>query len=135
MTLSANPAKWSNTLKQFVGCLTVFNHFVGLVLKGLKAASGENDMNSKYVVQQQLFLASILHVKEKKTKKVIRSIRAERIIYQNKYTKWYFPIFCSLFFYKYLKLRIHREFNHEHVIIFEFNYQTFGTFCNTRFRS
>ena len=39
-TLSANPTKWSNTLKQFVGklpanCLSVFDHFVGLALKGL----------------------------------------------------------------------------------------------------
>ena len=38
--LSANPTKWSNTLKQFVGnlptnCLSVFNHFVKLALKGL----------------------------------------------------------------------------------------------------
>ena len=38
--LSANPIKWSNTLKQFVGnlptnCLSVFEHFVGLALKGL----------------------------------------------------------------------------------------------------
>ena len=38
--LSANPTKWSNTLKQFVGkltnCLSVFDHFVGLVLKELR---------------------------------------------------------------------------------------------------
>ena len=39
--LSANITKWSNTLKQFVGkllanCLSVFDHFVGLVLKGLR---------------------------------------------------------------------------------------------------
>ena len=39
-SLSANPTKWSNTLRQFVGnlpanCLNVFDHFVGLVLKGL----------------------------------------------------------------------------------------------------
>ena len=39
--LSANPTKWSNTLKQFVGnlltnCLSVFDHFVGLALQGLK---------------------------------------------------------------------------------------------------
>ena len=39
--LSANPTKWSSTLKQFVGnmpmnCLSVFDHFVGLALKGLK---------------------------------------------------------------------------------------------------
>ena len=38
--LSANPTKWSNTLKQFVGnwptnCLSVFDHFVILALKGL----------------------------------------------------------------------------------------------------
>ena len=37
---SANPTKRSNTLKQFVGklptnCLNVFDHFVGLALKGL----------------------------------------------------------------------------------------------------
>ena len=37
---SANIAKWSNKLKQFVGslttnCLSVFDHFVGLALKGL----------------------------------------------------------------------------------------------------
>ena len=38
--LSANPTKWSNTFKQFVGKLStnglsVFGHFVGLALKGL----------------------------------------------------------------------------------------------------
>ena len=38
--LSVNPTKWPNTLKQFVGklptnCLSVFDHFVGLTLKGL----------------------------------------------------------------------------------------------------
>ena len=40
-SLSANPTKWPNTLKQFVGklptnCLSVFGHFVNLTLKGLK---------------------------------------------------------------------------------------------------
>ena len=39
--VSANPTKWSNTLKQFVGnlptnCLGVFDHFVGLALTGLR---------------------------------------------------------------------------------------------------
>ena len=39
--LSAKFMKWSNTLKQFVGnlptnCLSGFDHFVGLALKGLK---------------------------------------------------------------------------------------------------
>ena len=39
-SLSANPTKWSNTLKQLVGnlttnCLSVFDHFVILALKEL----------------------------------------------------------------------------------------------------
>ena len=39
--LSANPTKWTNTLKQFVGnlptnCLSVFDHFVGSAPKGLR---------------------------------------------------------------------------------------------------
>ena len=39
-SLSAKFIKWSNTLKQFVGklpanCLSVFDHFVELALKGL----------------------------------------------------------------------------------------------------
>ena len=39
--LIANPTKWSNILKQFVGklttnCLSVFDHFVGLAFKGSK---------------------------------------------------------------------------------------------------
>ena len=38
--LSANPRKWPNTLKQFVGklatnCLSVSDHFLKLALKGL----------------------------------------------------------------------------------------------------
>ena len=42
--LGANPTKWSNTLKQFVGnlptnCLSVFDHFVKLALKGLSRAN------------------------------------------------------------------------------------------------
>ena len=40
-SLSANPEKWSNTLKQIVGnlptiCLSVFDHFMNLALKGLR---------------------------------------------------------------------------------------------------
>ena len=42
--LSANPTKWSDTLKQFVAnlptnCLSVFDHFVILALKGLRIES------------------------------------------------------------------------------------------------
>ena len=47
--LSANPTKWSNTLKQFVGnlptnYLSVIDHFVKLVLKGLT-------QNSEYILK------------------------------------------------------------------------------------
>ena len=39
--LNANPEKWSNTFKQIVGnlptiCLSVFDHFMNLALKGLR---------------------------------------------------------------------------------------------------
>ena len=42
--LSANPTKWSNTLKQFVGklatnCFSVFDHFVKLALRWLNVIS------------------------------------------------------------------------------------------------
>ena len=42
--VSANPTKWPNTLKQFVGnlqtnCLSVFGNFVNLELKGLRVAA------------------------------------------------------------------------------------------------
>ena len=46
---SANYTKWSNTLKQFVGnlptnCLSVFDHFVGLALKGLISGCNRNEI-------------------------------------------------------------------------------------------
>ena len=55
--LSANFTKWSNTLKQFIGklstnCLSVLDHFVGLVLKGLDLDNVSESFvalqNSKY---------------------------------------------------------------------------------------
>ena len=47
--LSANPEKWSNTLKQIVGnlptiCLSVFDHFMNLALKGLTKEAKNNDI-------------------------------------------------------------------------------------------
>ena len=54
--LSANPTKWSNTLRQLFGnlptnCLSVFDHFVKLVLKGLRKDSllkfHKSDIRSK----------------------------------------------------------------------------------------
>ena len=39
--LNANPTKWSNTqtIRQLLStnCLSVFDHFIGLALKGLRA--------------------------------------------------------------------------------------------------
>ena len=52
-SLSANPEKWSNTLKQIVGnlttiCLSLFDHFVNLALKVLSMISeGTVPKNSK----------------------------------------------------------------------------------------
>ena len=45
--LSAKLIKWPNTLKQFIdnlptNCLSVFGHFVGLTLKGLKLEEPRN---------------------------------------------------------------------------------------------
>ena len=50
IALESIPTKWSNTLKQFVGnlptnCLSVFDHFVGLVLKGLRSSVFQLTMN------------------------------------------------------------------------------------------
>ena len=46
--LSGNFARWSNTLKQFVGnlptnCLSLFDHFTGLALKGLMRTKLETE--------------------------------------------------------------------------------------------
>ena len=46
-SLSTNPKKWSNRLQQFVSScrrivLSMFDHFVGLTLKGLKSESLES---------------------------------------------------------------------------------------------
>ena len=55
--LSANFTKWLKTLKQFVGklpsnCLSVFDHFVGLVLQGLS--------NLDVITQKNLFQMNLL---------------------------------------------------------------------------
>ena len=52
--LSANFTKWSNTLKQFAcklptNCLSVFDHFVGLALKGLKPFPQCSNRKKTYV--------------------------------------------------------------------------------------
>ena len=52
-SLSASPTKWSNTLKQFVGkmpanCLSMFDHFVWLTLKGLKEPFKSQEENASW---------------------------------------------------------------------------------------
>ena len=64
--LSTNPTKWSNTLKQFVSnlptnCLSVFDHFVKLALKGLNRVKGLSlkckkfEKDKKFMVGLELF--------------------------------------------------------------------------------
>ena len=58
--LSANPTKWSNTLKQFVGnlptnCLSVFDNFVKLALKGLIITSDDPHEYFPFGSEKNLF--------------------------------------------------------------------------------
>ena len=51
--LIANPTKWPNTLKQFVGklptnCLSVFDHFVKFALKGLSMSDAPLTLDNKF---------------------------------------------------------------------------------------
>ena len=53
-SLSANPTKWPNTFKQFVSkfltnCLSVFDHFVKLALKGLNFSALANRIKLRQV--------------------------------------------------------------------------------------
>ena len=52
--LNANPTKWSNTRKQFVGnlpmnCLSAFDYFVQLALKGLTNFSEDYSENHNFL--------------------------------------------------------------------------------------
>ena len=65
--LSVNPTKWSNKLKQFVGnlptaCLSVFDHFAKLSLKGYlhyKTITSQN-VPSKAQIKNLLFRRKIM---------------------------------------------------------------------------
>ena len=64
--LNANPTKWSNTLKQFVGnlptnCLSVLDHFVGLALKRLSIPA--KTIYSKFVTGFQTLRAHVQRTK------------------------------------------------------------------------
>ena len=67
--LSANFTKWSNTLKQFLGklatnCLSVFDHFVGLALKGLIIRLEKNLESTQY--NACLALTGAIRARQKK---------------------------------------------------------------------
>ena len=56
-TLSPNPKKWSNTLKQFVNeflthCSSVFDYFVGLAIEGLREKR-QHSLNLELVKSHQ----------------------------------------------------------------------------------
>ena len=58
--LSVNPTIWSNTLKQFVGnlpmnCLSVFDNFVKLALKGLIIRSDDPHEYFPFGSEKNLF--------------------------------------------------------------------------------
>ena len=64
--LSANFTKWPNTLKQFVGqlptnCFSVFDHFVGLALKGLIKLQAWNNF-IEITLQHGCSPVNLLHI-------------------------------------------------------------------------
>ena len=65
--LSANPIKWSNTLKQFLGnlptnCLSVFDHFVKLALKGLKTLIHRRSQWSGFYIIGTSVMKELMHI-------------------------------------------------------------------------
>ena len=95
--LSAKFIKWSNTLKQIVGklptiCLSVFDHFSGLALKGLKAVF--HKLNRPYPFKffkgclPQNFTCSILEYLSKE-QLLSFSILSYQCYYQSKNFKTY----------------------------------------------
>ena len=67
--LIANPIKWPNTLKQFVGnlptnCLSVFGHFVNLALKGLMLLFVKPYIHKSYIHKLFVLFTSKLILKQ-----------------------------------------------------------------------
>ena len=86
-TLSANPTKWSNTLKQFSGklptnCLSVFDRGVGLALKGLRH---QNNIN------EQCSIVFIVHLE------LMKNINLVFFYYDfKKIFLWWLPWLCRI---------------------------------------
>ena len=65
-SLSANPTKWSKTLQQFVdnlptNCLSVFDYFVGLALKGLTNYFRKMAISVRYTTVKKEFKISYIY--------------------------------------------------------------------------
>ena len=64
--VSANPTKWSNTLKQFVSnsrrIAWMFDHFVGLKLKGFKNSSDYLHFPEILTVPTVYIIITFLHL-------------------------------------------------------------------------
>ena len=56
--LSANPTKWSDTSKQFVSYYRVFNHFVELVVKGLKGLNDFQWFTVAYIMSYEVTIVT-----------------------------------------------------------------------------
>ena len=92
---NANFTKWSNTLKQFVGnlptnCLSVFDHFVGLALKGLTAFSISNQHFLVTQEIQQRFARGVLQ----SLLKYIRPWKSLEL--QNNALDFFISLFCMI---------------------------------------
>ena len=83
----ANPTKWSNTLKQFIDNLPtnffgVFDHFVGLALKGLKSSLLFNSFYCRFLfVNKTLQLNNFKNRPDMNKKISIFVICVEAIMY------------------------------------------------------
>ena len=71
-SLSTNPTKWSNSLKRFTDeCLSVFDHFVGMALKGLNGPSSNHFKTQTRCFRWPYSGIRPLFLSNKKTKEVL----------------------------------------------------------------
>ena len=92
--LSANLTKWSNTLKQFVGklptnCLSVFDHFVGLVLKGLRYWKMTRKIFEQRSSKSKMIPRSLFYLKKCFNMPCMQSFVSEWCLYH--FSQWKMP--------------------------------------------
>ena len=98
--LGANPTKWSSTLKQFVGnwptnCLSVFDHFVKLALKGLSSNVSEEIFFNRSAWLNSMLLINDFGYAEIESKKFLRAISFRYIVSNNLFFFLFLQIFLS----------------------------------------